>query len=83
MLDVCTGLAYTAIMASELENVSSVTTIELDPTMTQICAMNPHSKGLFGRAQNTTKNNCSKIAAATLEQQCSTVAMLLHQKKKS
>ncbi|CAL6372190.1 unnamed protein product [Bathycoccus prasinos] len=55
VLDVCTGLAYTAIMASELENVSSVTTIELDPTMTQICAMNPHSKGLFGRAKNTTK----------------------------
>ena len=54
VLDVCTGLAYTAIMASELENVSSVTTIELDPTMTQICAMNPHSKGLFGRAKNTT-----------------------------
>jgi spermidine synthase len=42
-------------MASELENVSSVTTIELDPTMTQLCAMNPHSKGLFGRAKNTTK----------------------------
>jgi predicted methyltransferase len=55
VLDVCTGLAYTAIMASELENVSSVTTIELDPTMTQLCAMNPHSKGLFGRAKNTTK----------------------------
>ncbi len=54
VLDVCTGLAYTAVMASELENVSSVTTIELDPTMTQICAMNPHSKGLFGCAKNTT-----------------------------
>ena len=53
VLDVCTGLAYTAIMASELENVSSVTTIELDPTMTQICAMNPHSKGLFGRAKKS------------------------------
>ena len=57
VLDVCTGLAYTAIMASELENVSSVTTIELDPTMTQICAMNPHSKGLFGCAKNTTKRS--------------------------
>jgi len=56
VLDICTGLAYTAIMASELDNVSSVTTIELDPTMTQICAMNPHSRGLF-RTQNTSDGN--------------------------
>lgn len=44
MLDICTGLAYTAIAASK---TGYVTTIELDPTMTQICQMNPHSRMLF------------------------------------
>lgn len=61
VLDICTGLAYTAIMASELENVSSVTTIELDPTMTQICAMNPHSKGLFRSSSDAEDNIITQL----------------------
>jgi predicted methyltransferase len=45
VLDICTGLAYTAIGA--YKRGGRVTTIELDPAMTQMCQMNPHSKELF------------------------------------
>jgi len=45
VLDVCTGLAYTASMAAA--RGAHVTTIELDTTMTKMCRMNPHSKLLF------------------------------------
>ena len=46
VLDICTGLAYTAVGAHA--KGGRVTTIELDPAMTEMCRMNPHSKDLFG-----------------------------------
>ena len=44
-LDVCTGLGYTAIAAAQAG--ADVTTIELDPTMQELCALNPWSQGLY------------------------------------
>ena len=38
MLDVCTGLGYTAIVAAREARVTSVTTIELDPLMVRMYA---------------------------------------------
>ncbi len=45
VLDVCTGLGYTAIQASE--QAESVLTVELDPTVLETAAMNPWSRELF------------------------------------
>ena len=45
VLDVCTGLAYTASGAAR--RGAQVTTIELDRAMTLMCRMNPHSAELF------------------------------------
>ena len=45
VLDICTGLGYTAIAASRLAN--HVTTIELDPTVLEVCRRNPWSRDLF------------------------------------
>ena len=45
VLDICTGLAYTACGAHQ--RGAHVTTIELDPAMTQMCQMNPYSQDLF------------------------------------
>lgn len=47
MLDVCTGLGYTAIAAAERPAVSEVWTIELDPLMVQMQRSNPWSSQLF------------------------------------
>jgi hypothetical protein len=46
VLDICTGLAYTAVAAHN--KGGRVTTIELDRAMTEMCRMNPHSRELFG-----------------------------------
>jgi len=43
-LDTCTGLGYTAI---EMAKTAQVTTIELDPTVQEICRLNPWSQELF------------------------------------
>jgi predicted methyltransferase len=45
VLDICTGLGYTAIAASRL--ATKVTTIELDPTVLEVCRRNPWSRELF------------------------------------
>lgn len=45
VLDTTMGLGYTAIMAAK--TAVSVTTIELDPTVTTICQHNPWSQELF------------------------------------
>ena len=45
VLDVCTGLAYTASGAAR--RGAQVTTIELDRAMTELCRVNPHSSELF------------------------------------
>ena len=46
ILDICTGLGYTSIAA--YRRGAQVTTIELDPMMTRMCQMNPHSRDLLG-----------------------------------
>jgi hypothetical protein len=45
VLDTATGLGYTATAAAR--SGVPVTTIELDPTVLEICRMNPWSAGLF------------------------------------
>ncbi len=46
VLDTATGLGYTAIEAAR--SADHVTTIELDPTVLDICRLNPWSQALFG-----------------------------------
>jgi predicted methyltransferase len=45
VLDTATGLGYTAIAAAE--TAEKVTTIELDPTVLEVCHLNPWSQRLF------------------------------------
>ncbi len=45
VLDTCTGLGYTAILAAQ--RAEHVTTIELDPAVLDICRQNPWSRPLF------------------------------------
>jgi predicted methyltransferase len=45
VLDICTGLGYTATAAAR--TASHVTSIELDPTVLEICRLNPWSRELF------------------------------------
>lgn len=47
VLDVCTGLGYTAIAAADVDTVTSVTTIELDPLVISLQRRNPWSARLF------------------------------------
>jgi predicted methyltransferase len=45
VLDTCTGLGYTAILAAR--RAQEVITIELDPAVIEICRINPWSRELF------------------------------------
>jgi uncharacterized protein len=45
VLDVCTGLGYTATEAAK--TATDVTTIELDPIVLEVCRRNPWSQALF------------------------------------
>ena len=45
MLDICTGLGYTAILAAR--NASSVVTVELDTVVLELARLNPWSGELF------------------------------------
>ena len=45
VLDTCTGLGYTAILAAQ--RATEVVTIELDPAVIEICRQNPWSSPLF------------------------------------
>ncbi len=45
VLDTCTGLGYTAIAAAK--TAEEVVTIELDPTVLEVCRLNPWSQALF------------------------------------
>ena len=47
MIDVCTGLGYTAASAAERPAVREVVTIELDPLMVEMQRANPWSSALF------------------------------------
>lgn len=45
ILDTCCGLGYTAILAAR--SADSVTTIERDPNVLDLCRVNPYSQALF------------------------------------
>ncbi len=45
VLDTCTGLGYTAILAAQ--RAEEVVTMELDPAVIELCRMNPWSRALF------------------------------------
>jgi uncharacterized protein len=47
VLDVCTGLGYTAIALADIPTVTAVTTIELDQVMVDMQQRNPWSERLF------------------------------------
>ncbi|MEM2341614.1 MAG: methyltransferase [Candidatus Bathyarchaeia archaeon] len=47
VLDCCTGLGYTAILAAKRKNVKEVITIEKDENVILIAKQNPFSKPLF------------------------------------
>jgi predicted methyltransferase len=51
VLDTATGLGYTAIQAAR--SAEHVTTIELDPTVLQVCRLNPWSQELFDNPKIT------------------------------
>jgi hypothetical protein len=53
VLDICTGLGYTAIAAAQLTGVADVLTIELDPVAQQIAHANPWSRALFDNPKIT------------------------------
>jgi uncharacterized protein len=53
VLDTTMGLGYTAIEAAKATAVRHVTTIELDPTVTEICRRNPWSQALFDESRIT------------------------------
>ena len=45
VLDTCTGLGYTAILAAQ--RAEEVVTMELDPAVIELCRVNPWSRALF------------------------------------
>lgn len=47
VLDVCTGLGYTAVRMGTMDEVSEVVTVERDEGVVEIQGRNPWSKGLF------------------------------------
>jgi predicted methyltransferase len=47
VLDICTGLGYTAILAARKKNVKIVVTIEKDENVIKIAKLNEFSKELF------------------------------------
>lgn len=47
VLDICTGLGYTAIAAAEVKDVTRIMTIELDPMVISMQRRNPWSRALF------------------------------------
>lgn len=51
VLDTATGLGYTAIQAAK--RADHVTTVELDPTVVEVCRLNPWSQELFDNEKIT------------------------------
>lgn len=50
VLDVCTGLGYTALGAATTQSVDTVTTVERDPAVIEMLARNPWSRPLLGNS---------------------------------
>ena len=65
VLDTATGLGYTAIQAAK--RADHVTTIELDPTVVEVCRLNPWSQELFDNAKITRRMGDAFDVVETLE----------------
>ena len=61
VLDICTGLGYTAIGAASRPSVSQVVTIELDPLMIEMQRANPWSDELFEDAPSETVHKVTRL----------------------
>jgi uncharacterized protein len=57
VMDICTGLGYTAIMAAQQPSVEKVITIEKDYNCLKIAGMNDFSKELFSNKKIWSVNN--------------------------
>ncbi|MEM1514842.1 MAG: hypothetical protein QXH24_02165 [Candidatus Bathyarchaeia archaeon] len=55
ILDCCTGLGYTVILAAKIRDVKEVITVEKDENVIFIARQNPYSKPLF-EDKNSTYN---------------------------
>ena len=66
VLDTTTGLGYTAIQAAR--RAEHVTTIELDPTVVEICRLNPWSQDLFENEKITRRLGDAFDVVETLEE---------------
>lgn len=64
VLDICTGLGYTAIAAARA--ASHVTTIEIDSTVLELCRHNPWSRELFDNPKIDQKIGDAAELIATL-----------------
>lgn len=65
VLDICTGLGYTAIASADSAHVTHVTTIELDPVVISIQRRNPWSKALFTHPKiETVEGDATQILGA-------------------
>lgn len=74
VLDTATGLGYTAIAAAQ--RAEHVTTIELDPTVLEICRRNPWSQELFTRSNIT--QLVGDAADVVAEQDADTFTQIIH-----
>lgn len=68
VLDTSTGLGYTAIAAAQ--RADRVVTIELDPTVLEICRQNPWSRKLFDNPTIEQRMGDSAELIATFPDQC-------------
>lgn len=67
VLDVCTGLAYTALSAAAEDTVESVITIERDPIVRMMHARNPWSQSVLQHPKITRVSGDASIVTAQLE----------------
>jgi predicted methyltransferase len=74
VLDTATGLGYTAIAAAE--SAEWVTTIELDPTVLELCRLNPWSQKLFDESRIEQRIGDAWDVIETLEEE--SYARILH-----
>lgn len=61
LLDVCTGLGYTALRAAGSGAVRQVVTVELDPLMVRLQASNPWSAPLFTHPKISRHIGCAAL----------------------
>jgi len=66
-LDICTGLGYTAIEMSRRPHVDTVLTLELDPSVLDVCRCNPWSQDLFKSEKITSRVGNAAEVVKTLD----------------